>query len=68
MGYSRARVVDVVDGRIEVKVHGPRDMPVWGDWFSNEAAASGAGKGTQEEIVRERINALVEYIEKIQDN
>jgi hypothetical protein len=59
---------DVIDGRFEVKVHGPRDMPVWGDWFSREAASSGARKGAQEEIVRERINALVGYIETIQEN
>ena len=27
----RDRVIRVIDGREEVKVHGTRDMPVWGD-------------------------------------
>lgn len=66
--FPRERMTEVIDGRLEVKVHGPRDMPVWGDWFSREAASSGARKGAQEEIVRERINALVGYIETIQEN
>jgi mono/diheme cytochrome c family protein len=66
--FPRERITEVIDGRFEVKVHGPRDMPVWGDWFSREAASSGARKGAQEEIVRERINALVGYIETIQEN
>ena len=43
-------------------------MPVWGDWFKFEAGASVAGKGATEEVVTERINALVTYIESIQEN
>jgi mono/diheme cytochrome c family protein len=66
--FPRERMIGVIDGRVEVKVHGPRDMPVWGDWFRQEAASSGARKGTEEEIVRERINGLVGYIETIQEN
>ena len=29
--FPRERAANVIDGREEVKVHGPRDMPVWGD-------------------------------------
>ncbi len=66
--FPRERMIEIIDGRIEVRVHGPRSMPVWGDWFKREAAESGARKATREEIVSERINALVTYIETIQEN
>ena len=66
--FPRERVTEVIDGRIEVKVHGLRDMPVWGEWFKQEAATSGAPKVTQEDIVGARIRALVGYIETIQGN
>ena len=65
--FPRERAINVIDGRTEVKVHGPRDMPVWGDWFKFEATSSISGKGAQEEVVRARINALVDYIETIQE-
>ena len=65
--FPRERAINVIDGRTEVKVHGPRDMPVWGDWFEFEAGSSIAGKGAEEKIVRGRINALVDYIETIQE-
>ena len=64
----RERIFNVIDGRAEVRIHGARDMPVWGDWFKFEADASVAGKGVKEEVVLERINALVDYIETIQEN
>ena len=65
--YPRERVIEVIDGRREVKVHGPRDMPVWGDWFRQEARAEGKGGKASEEIVRERINMLADYIGSIQE-
>lgn len=65
--FPRERAINVIDGRAEVKVHGPRDMPVWGDWFEFEAGSSIAGKGAEEKVVQERINALVDYIETIQE-
>jgi hypothetical protein len=65
--FPRERAINVIDGRTEVKVHGPRDMPVWGDWFEFEADSSVAGKGAGEKVVQARINALVDYIETIQE-
>jgi cytochrome c len=65
--FPRERAINVIDGRAEVKVHGPRDMPVWGDWFEFEAGSSVAGKGAEEKVVQARINALVDYIETIQE-
>lgn len=66
--FPRERIHNVIDGRAEVKIHGARDMPVWGDWFKFEADASVAGKGAKEEVILERINGLVDYIETIQEN
>jgi hypothetical protein len=65
--FPRARIVEVIDGRADVKVHGPRDMPVWGDWFRYEAGSSKRGKGAKEEVIRSRIEALADYIEFIQE-
>jgi hypothetical protein len=42
-------------------------MPVWGDWFKFEADSDGAGPKT-EKVVRERITALVDYLESIQQH
>jgi mono/diheme cytochrome c family protein len=65
--FPRERIIEVIDGRADVKVHGPRDMPVWGDWFSKEAAGDGLNKEQREMVVNERINALVAYIETLQE-
>lgn len=65
--FPRERVRDVIDGRADVKVHGARDMPVWGDWFSEEATAPGTDGETREIIVRDRIESLINYIETLQE-
>jgi hypothetical protein len=65
--FPRGRIAAVIDGREAVKVHGPRDMPVWGNWFNVEAEAPGLRAQEREPIVRARIEALVHYIETIQE-
>ncbi len=64
--FPEERVVEVIDGRTDVKVHGMRDMPVWGDWFNREAASSDTGKAAREMIVNDRIASLVNYLKSIQ--
>lgn len=56
------RVYGVIDGREEVKGHGSRDMPVWGQVFRSQAATSPVA----ESIVRGRILELVYYIQSLQ--
>jgi mono/diheme cytochrome c family protein len=34
--FPLVRVFNVIDGRIEVVIHGPRDMPVWGEAFRSD--------------------------------
>ena len=63
--FPRQRAIEVIDGQAQVAIHGERDMPIWGDWFKFEASPDGAGDKT-EKIVRERIDALVGYLDSIQ--
>jgi mono/diheme cytochrome c family protein len=48
-----------IDGRAEVKAHGPRDMPVWGERFYAESNG-------QEAEIKERIAKLVAFLQSIQ--
>ena len=52
------QVARFIDGRTEVKAHGPRDMPVWGARFYAETH--------NESEVRARIAKLVAYLQSIQ--
>ena len=62
--FPLERVYNVIDGRQEVKGHGPRDMPVWGDYFAAEK--TGASKSAKEQDVAARIEALVVYLQSLQ--
>ena len=57
--FPREMVAKVIDGREGVKGHGGGDMPVWGDAFERSQDA-----GPQ--AVKDRIDALVEYLAGIQ--
>jgi len=55
-------VAGKIDGREDVKAHGPRDMPVWGDalvWPEEDTPA-------RREQVRRKIGDLVEYLRTLQ--
>jgi len=54
------QIARFIDGRADVKAHGPRDMPVWGEVWKNP---EGQGSETQ---VKERIAKLVAYLQSIQ--
>jgi len=53
------QVARYIDGRVHIKAHGPRDMPVWGDRFYFES-------GGNERQAQKRIAELVAYIQSIQ--
>jgi mono/diheme cytochrome c family protein len=59
--YPDDKVRRLIDGRSLVKGHGPSDMPVWGDAFRNSV------DGYSEARVKEKIEALVEYLKTIQE-
>ena len=66
--FPADRVLQVIDGRADVKIHGARDMPVWGDWFNREAEQPGLSKKAREEIVHDRIESLMLFLKSIQVN
>ena len=62
------RVYQVIDGRQEVKTHGPRDMPVWGNSFRSQSSVyfEDYPRSDTESSARSRILALTEYLYRLQ--
>jgi hypothetical protein len=56
------RVYRVIDGREEIRGHGTRDMPIWGQVFFLQADTSPVAQSQ----VRGRILELIYYLEAIQ--
>ena len=52
------RVVQAIDGRQQIRAHGPRDMPVWGNSFRLRDAGPTPAS---------RIQGLAEYLERLQE-
>jgi mono/diheme cytochrome c family protein len=53
------KIARFIDGRADVKAHGPRDMPVWGKRFYSE------GQGDERQV-KDLIAKLVVYLQSIQ--
>jgi mono/diheme cytochrome c family protein len=62
------RVYQIIDGRQEVKAHGPREMPVWGRAFNMESSIyfENYPPSDTESAARSRILALIEYLYRLQ--
>jgi len=62
------RVYQIIDGRQELKIHGPRDMPVWGYRFNAQSSVyfENYPAHDAESGARSRILALTEYIYRLQ--
>ena len=64
------RLYQVIDGRKAVGAHGPREMPVWGREYREDAAELTRGFGISpqnaESFVRGRIISLIGYIYTLQ--
>lgn len=58
--FPSERVYRIIDGR-EVPSHGDREMPIWGDAFRHSR------DGFSAESVKARIDAIVAYLEAIQE-
>ena len=58
--FPADRLREIIDGR-HVTAHGERDMPIWGDVFRYRG-----GEGDKRSIA-ERIDAIVRYLEGIQE-
>jgi mono/diheme cytochrome c family protein len=68
--FPFSRIFDVLDGRIEIMIHGTRDMPVWGEVYTREwnsrLPQSLVSKEGTEAMVRIRMLMLIEYIASLQ--
>lgn len=53
-----------IDGRFEIRSHGSRDMPIWGDRFRVQAGGDAKSAQTQ---AAGRILSLVFYLQHIQE-
>lgn len=65
--FPMARVYETIDGRMNVKAHGSRDMPVWGQRYSVEAAPEYDDYSHNAEVfARSRILSLIDYLYRLQ--
>jgi mono/diheme cytochrome c family protein len=68
-------VYEIIDGRKSVIAHGSRDMPIWGDRYTPEANwvliprpfENILGHYDPETVVRMRILAVLDYLNRIQE-
>lgn len=60
--FPTREVTETIDGRRDVAVHGSRDMPVWGLILAQPIHEEAGG----EEVLRGRLQVLVEYLRAIQ--
>ena len=58
--FPDVEVREIIDGRRKVRAHGSGDMPIWGRAFGRVAGEQ------NEEAIRDKISALVEYLRSIQ--
>lgn len=65
--FPLERVFAVIDGRQEVKAHGPREMPIWGRDYQIKAGEHYVDMNYDPEaFVRGRIFALIDYLNRMQ--
>ena len=60
--FPLLELATMIDGRADVRAHGSRDMPVWGERFSEQVGGGSLG----EEVVRGNLLVLLEYLRSIQ--
>ncbi len=62
------QVREMIDGRgmNEPGPHGSREMPVWGQRFREDAQETRMGRWKPERQVRQRLDALVTYLQSVQ--
>jgi mono/diheme cytochrome c family protein len=58
-------IYQTIEGRDDIKVHGPKAMPIWGDRFNHESLLYVDDRFTRT-FVRGRIFELLLYLEEIQ--
>lgn len=64
--FPAIEIYEVIDGRIELNVHGTRDMPIWGSRYEAESWLDVSPKFA-ETITRGKILELILYLNTIQE-
>jgi mono/diheme cytochrome c family protein len=64
--FSLEQVVNTIDGREMLRVHGEPLMPVWGEVLSKELGAGPRRSVPIERRVQGRLLSIAEYLESIQ--
>ena len=64
--FPTSHVWRAIDGRLDVRSHGRRDMPVWGRDFMGDASPGTDTPFHTEKAVQARIFALIDYIKRLQ--
>lgn len=59
------KTYEIIDGRAELKAHGMREMPIWGERYRAESFGT-SDTHVPESYVRARILALNEYLYRLQ--
>jgi mono/diheme cytochrome c family protein len=59
--FPAEKIARIVDGRKPLEGHGGADMPVWGDVFKK------TGSGSDEEEVKQKIQSVVAFLERLQE-
>ena len=64
--FPADQVAKIIDGRSMLFDHGPREMPIWGYRYRMPVPETD-GYWNTEKVALSRIEALVEYLESLQD-
>ena len=66
--FPFSKIYRIIDGRTPVEGYNTPDMPIWGEAFLREASATPSAQTPEaEERVKNRILALVYYLQTIQE-
>jgi mono/diheme cytochrome c family protein len=65
--FPQTAIYDMIDGRGVIPAHGRRDMPIWGDRY-RKTGDPGEDPSAVDARARALMQALVEYLESIQQN
>jgi hypothetical protein len=65
--FPRKLLAEIIDGRAVISNHGQREMPIWGERY-RASDVPNATAGWIDRRVRAQIDALVGYLETLQED
>ena len=63
--FPAVRIMEIIDGRRALKLHGTRDMPVWGQELGG--TMGGSANEAKKMKIKGDIQAIVNYLQTIQE-